>query len=505
MDGVDIDSSGSPGQSSATVFLVVSQGYSVRYMLRTQILKTLVEAGLQVVILSPNGEDADFKATFEKNCEPSRQGGVRTEKLETGKYESYLNGSKVQKLMRTIRLFVLNGDYDTRTADNYFTAFRQRAEKTGRPSPWKARLFAPVIALLKSSRILRGVFLGFEDRFFIPAFHERLFEKYKPALVVVTSLGNLDFDRYIMREGRRHGAKVASVILGMDNTSTKGFAGSKTDHVVAWTENMRRELIELHDMSPEKISVGGVAHFDYYFNDGSLWDKDTFCSHMGLDPAKKTIFFATKSPNSCPWSTEVIELVAGAIEQNYFGVPCQLLVRPHPIHWRQRGGKFVFKEILDGYEYLRNKYPFVVFNDPKFDSKNISFDLDQSEFFILKSTLTHSDLMINMFSTLNIEASIFDLPAINICYNGENRDADNPLHNLFFDLEETHNQRVISSGGVKTIFSKDELLGAIGEYLKDPALDSGGRDKLRKAECGANQGRSGRAIAEQLIGILNKQ
>jgi len=490
MKGVDID-------STKTVFLVVGQGYSIRYMLRTDILKMLRSKGLNVVILSPNGQDADFKASFEKH-------GVSTERLEVDQYQTYLNGSALQKLMRTIRQFTLNGDYDTQTADNYFQAFMQRARTTGRPRPWKASLLRPVIATLKSSGFLRKSFLGFEDRFFKPAFHKRLFEKYRPSLVVVTSLGNLDFDRYIMREACSYGAKVASVILGMDNTSTKGYAGSKAGHVVAWTENMKRELIELHDMSSENISVGGVAHFDYYFNKGSLWDKENFYSEMGLDPDKKTIFFATKSPNSCPWSTEVIELVAEAIKSNYFGVSCQLLVRPHPIHWRQQGGKFVFKDIIEGYKSLRTKYPFVVFNDPKFDSKNISYDLDQNEFFILKSTLTHSDLMINMFSTLNIEASIFDLPAINICYNGKNRDLKNPLHNLYFDLEETHNQRVISSGGVRTVYGEEEFLSAIAQYLKTPSLDSEGRYRLKMNECGVNQGVAGKAIADQLLSFLNK-
>ncbi|GEM_PF-569132 len=489
---------GAERNGQETVFLVVHQGFGVRYLLRTDVLRTLVESGLRVVILSPNGGDPDFRRSFEGE-------NVYTESFETAKCEAYQNGSMVQKVMRTIRLYTLNGRYDTRTADNYFRALKETARRTGRPKPWKVALLGAAIRVLKKSRRLRKGFVALEDLLFTPDFHRKLFEKYRPSMVVVSSLGNLDFDRYIMREARRHGAMVTSVILGMDNTSTKGYAGSRPDYVVAWTENMKRELVELHDMDPGRIFVGGVAHFDYYFNGGTVWDRENFCRRLGLDPSKKTIFFATKSPNTCPWSDEVVEMVAGAIENGYFGMPCQMLVRLHPLHWRQRNGQLVFRKVLDGYERLRKKYPFVVFNDPEFDSRNISHDLNDTEFCVLKSILVHSDVMINMFSTLTIEASIFQLPTINICFNGEKRDTGNPLQDLVFDYNESHNRRVMRSRGVRTVFTREELLEQTKRYLEEPRLDREGRDRLRVEECGPYPGCAGAAIGRFTAGLLKSE
>ena len=484
-------------EKDKTIFMVVHQGFAARYLLRTDILKTIAESGIRIVVLSPNGRDEDFRTAFETES-------VCTEKFENEKCEAYLNSSRLQKIMRTIRLYTLNGRYNTQTADNYFRAFKERLARTGRPRSWKVAILGVLIKILKRSKLLRKGFVAIEGLLFTPEFHKRLFQKYEPDMVVVTSLGNLDFDRHIMREARRHKAIVVSVILGMDNTSTKGYGGASPDYVVAWTENMKRELVELHDIDSNKIFVGGVAHFDYYFRDGSVWDKQTFCRRMGLDPQKKTILFGTKSPNTCPWSAEVVELVATAIRHEHFGFPCQMVVRLHPIHWRQKNGEFLFQEILEGYEQMREEYPFVFFNYPSFASKNINYDLSDDEFYVLKSLLTHSDVMINMFSTLSIEASIFQLPTINICFNGKQRDPNNPLQDLMFDFNESHNQRIIQTGGVKTAFSKEELLDYIRQYLKDPSLDHEGREKIRRTECEPFPGTAGAAIGQHVRRLMNQ-
>jgi len=196
--------------------------------------------------------------------------------------------------------------------------------------------------------------------------------------------------------------------------------------------------------------------------------------------------------------------VATAIKNEYFGFPCQMVVRLHPIHWRQENGQFLFKEIIEGYKHIGEKYPFVLFNYPSFASKNINYDLSDEEFYVLKSLLTHSDVMINMFSTLSIEAGIFQLPTIDICFNGKQRDPNNPLQDLMFDFNESHNQRIIQTGGVKTAFKEEELLDYIKRYLKDPSLDHEGREKIRASECGPFPGTAGATIGQHLLHLMNQ-
>lgn len=48
-----------------TIFLYTSQGFAVRYLLRTDILKILRESSVQVVILSHNGDEPIFRESFE--------------------------------------------------------------------------------------------------------------------------------------------------------------------------------------------------------------------------------------------------------------------------------------------------------------------------------------------------------------------------------------------------------------------------------------------------------
>src|SRR5436190_21509966 len=48
-----------------TVMLVVTQGFSARYLLRTGILPRLRERGARVVVLTPNADEPYFRAEME--------------------------------------------------------------------------------------------------------------------------------------------------------------------------------------------------------------------------------------------------------------------------------------------------------------------------------------------------------------------------------------------------------------------------------------------------------
>jgi hypothetical protein len=127
-----------------------------------------------------------------------------------------------------------------------FEARRKRDIARGR---WRQRITDPItrvpIMLLRRSRLLRRSLVALESTLFTPRLFEHVFQQYQPDLVVVASVGNLrGADALLMREARRHGCKVASVVLSWDNSSSRGIGGATPDFVVAWTPTMKRELVE---------------------------------------------------------------------------------------------------------------------------------------------------------------------------------------------------------------------------------------------------------------------
>ena len=450
-----------------TVFIYVHQGFSVRYLLRSQVLRTLNNGRNRIVILSANAKEEAFAKTFRKD-------GVILEPFEQEKCETFWQQSKLQKTFRDLRAFVLNGRYNTRTVDD-FRAIYIGQNGWIREKGWKSWLvglgWEAISRILKSSRLLRKTVIRLECAFYKPIYHRELFEKYRPDLVVVTALTGFKHNEYMAREARHFGVPVACVVLSWDNTSGNGYPGYEPDYVIAWTDAMKQELIQLNDVQEDKIYVGGIAHFDAYYKPDYFMPKETLFEQLGLDLERRTIFYATKSPKRFPWGPELVEEVAEAMENGMIGEPAQIVVRIHPLHYRYENGVCLFQDVLDAYTALEEKYEHVIINAPRIAS-SLNFDMEDSEILLTASLLKHSDLMLNMFSTMVLEAAIFDLPAINVCIREKCRaDFGKSRQDIMIDYHQTHNSRVVQTGGVRTVFSSEEMYEAINSYLTRPDRD----------------------------------
>ena len=478
-----------------TIFLVVNLGFGARYLLRTDILKTLKASGARIVILSPNADEMYFRQEFEDK-------NVFVEKLEAEKCAAYRNRSRAQLFLRTVRLHTLSGAHEISTIRDHRRLFRQPFPVKG----WKGKLYLAgaslLMEVLSRSRWLRQLLIRVESRLYCGRIHRHLFEKYRPDLLVITSLGYWHPDEYLMREAKAHGALVVPVILSWDNTSGKGMAGAQADYVVAWTHAMKDELVVYHDFAPQRVFVGGVAHFDLYYHPDQLMSREELLARMGLMPDRKLILFATKSPNNYPWNPDIVELLAKAMEAGRFVKPCQLVVRLHPIHFRYKDGQLIFQQVLDEYERLRTRYPFVHFDTPQVLSKRLSLDTPWSDMVRLGSLLQHADVLVNIFSTMALEASIFDLPTIHVAFEGDPRRKTKPRHSIKIDEVQVHNQRVVQTGGVRVAHTPEELIEHINSYLTDGSHDASGRLQIKEQECGPFPGSVGRTVAEYLLSLL---
>ena len=479
-----------------TVLLSCLNGFSVRYLLRTDILTTLRASGARIVVLFGGADDPEFVREFASD-------GVILRRLRNDAYADYEAQHPFTQFLKLVKRFTLNGDYDTTTIDAFFRLHVLRGNGL------RQRLYLAVqravVFALKRSGWLRRALVALENRWYAPAVHEDVFAEFKPDVVVVTTLGYLDYDYYVMREGRRHGARLVSVILSWDNPTSKGIGGVRADHVIAWTDNMKRELVELHEYEPSQVSVGGVAHFDDYVRPGSAMPRQDFDALFSLDASRRTIFFAGKSPSAYPWNPELIETLAQAAEDGRFGEPCQVIARVHPAQFVKKHavvgtGRSVQDVNWQRYEELLARYPLLRFSVPKIRVGS-AFDIDRDEALILTSLLTYSDVVVNCFSTINLEGAILDRPLVNVGFNGTGLSPSrNPRHDILFDERQTHNNRVAVSGGVRIARNPAELVAMVAEALTDPGRDRGGRRRLVETECGGTYlGRAGRRVAELIL------
>jgi hypothetical protein len=482
---------GTPAPKAApmqTVFVAVAQGFASRYLLRTDILRGLQEGGARIVVLTPNPDEEYLVREFAPL-------GVLLEPLRTERYARYANG-RLYQVLRNLRWNAMNGRMDLHTVDVRYAVFRRQRRRDGFLRRAYNLAFDATVALLRRSRALRRGLQALENRLFTPTVHADLFERYRPSKLVVASLGVMQYDHLLMREAHAHGAKVVSVVLSWDNTSTKGMPGADADVVVAWTETMKEELIGYCDIPAPRVVVAGVAHFDAHFRREGLPSRHELFARFGLDPAKKLLFFALRSPNKFPWNPEIVERLVRALAEGRFAQPCQLLVRLHPLNFNVRDGRYRYEQDTAAHMALRRKYPDVLYDVPSTLSTRLAMDMPTQEMTKLGSILAHADVLLSFFSTMMLEASIFDLPMVNVCFYTHN---EHLAKDDFTVVDFPHIRRVAGTGGMRSAFNEDELVRHVNTYLRDRSTDTEGRRRIREQECGPFPGEAGRRVARTIL------
>jgi len=486
---------------SKTVLINVHQGFSVRYLLQTGVFRRIKDqAGKVVIIASDEGEYLD---------EFRRMDNVEVEIVPREVYESYFKSSKIQRALKELRFYTYGARVTTaEVAWRFYNT--DVINRPGRPF-WRQKGVEAYFGVIKAAvsalgrfPALRKALLKMETALFSPPFYDSILDRHKPDIVVVSSLGVFDNDHLVMRAAKRKGIPTVSMIMGWDNTTTRGYPGAFADYVVAWTETMKEELIRLHDIEDWRVYVGGVPLFDSYYSQDPGYDREEFLESMKLDPRKKTIFLATRSPNSYPWNPNIVEILAEAVDRGDLE-DCQVVARIHPLHYKRAGSKFAYQDALDAYDRIAGRFPgCVVLNVPKFASERVDYVMPEEEIELLTRLLRSCDVIATVFSTINIEGAIFDKPIVNVCFDNLPKHysaKDKARFNIKGDFNLTHNQRIADSGGVSIAYTPSQLVERVNEYLRDPSLDSDGRRRIVDREAGPNRGRSAVATADFIMSL----
>ena len=91
----------------------------------------------------------------------------------------------------------------------------------------------------------------------------------------------------------------------------------------------------------------------------------------------------------------------------------------------------------------------------------------------LANTLAHSDVVVNVASTIAIEAAMCDTPIVNIGFDGATRRPF--LDSAARYYRYTHYRPLVEARAVRVAKSPEDMLELIRRYLERPDLDREGR------------------------------
>ncbi|MFH1385237.1 MAG: hypothetical protein ABIH47_09815 [Candidatus Omnitrophota bacterium] len=468
-----------------TIFIATHQGFTTRYLLQTDILARLKEYGHRIVIISPNSNDENFRNDYVSE-------NVFIEQFNYKKIYTIRDTFLYQFFTQT-RRFIFPDGLDIATLRDKEKAVRYNLNK----KPIKQRIVLLttlwLAALCRKYRLLRVLFLQIERLLFSKKFHQKIFDYYKPDMLILADVGTIDISNFIMREAKAHNVPVVSIVLSWDNLTAKGIGGVKPDYAVAWNSNMKDELMRYHEVPSERIFVGGIPHFDLYFKPCFPISETEFRNMFGLVEGKKILFYGTASPSSFRENVRILRLLIEGIRDGRVLEPVQVIVRPHPVYYIR--STETIKEEATAIEALCEQNRDIIrLNKPQVRQRKIGCEMPIADQKILGAILKHSNVFLNQFSTLMLEAAIFDLPIINIGFDNF-RNIEMKSTELQF---RTHLSRVLDTGFARMAESEAQLFELINLYLRDSSCDREKRKVIRENEGGSHKGSAGNAIAYYL-------
>jgi hypothetical protein len=317
---------------------------------------------------------------------------------------------------------------------------------------------------------------------------DRFFATYSPDLVFAANL-IANEDVRLLKAARRFKITSVGMPKGWDNLTLKTFISVFPDWLLVQTELMKSDALSL-DYPENRIVVVGFPKFDVYTKRELLIPREEFFKKLGLDPAKKTTLYAGAGDQLAPYDEEILRDFLAVVAAGKFGVPLQLIVRPHPkYHYR--------KEIIPASPDWVYDRPGTIVGTTEDD-----FEFEEKDIAHLMNSLAYCDLLIHTASTLGVEATIFDKPSIVISFDGSRR-LPLALSSARY-YQYVHYARVVAVGGMKVANSFDELVTYAGEYLLRPEIDQEGRARIFALNVEPFDGNAGKRVSEFLLAKLGK-
>lgn len=457
-----------------TIFIVVSsRGIIMRNILRSGVLDCLKKADVKIIIfiaqVGPRVLPDYLKEEFEDD-------NVRV----IGVPDSEIKSRIWNKIYRIFH------KYTGKLVYNESSMIHSRITK----SAFSAELEKAIYTRLRNFPPLKKITRFIEITLFTDGRYGQYFDQYKPDLVFSTSIIS-GIDIAFLKEARKRGIKTVSTPKGWDNIS-KFLYQILPDKFIVQTYFMKEWAAAEQLLDKSRIEICGFPQFDWCRRPEILLSREEYFAKIGLDPARKLIFFGSEGRDTPKDDDIAGALVVAVNSASALIKPCCLLIRPHFSDVKfKRFDRFI------GTENVKVDDNFTLSD---FFCDSIDPSTEEIKLFI--NTLYHCDISINIASTLSLDVCCFDKPIINIGYQSyfSPRTGEDVSHLLYKDSQYLE---VLKTGAVDIAWNERELIDYINQYLTDPGRKRVERQALLDQLCYRVDGRSSERMADVILNMID--
>lgn len=357
----------------------------------------------------------------------------------------------------------------------------------------KHRLLHELLSMIARLRAAMRVVVAIEALLYRSKTMEGLDPKtFDELLILGIGIAGTQLEGTLTWWARRHGIPVVHIVGNYDNLSSQGFRGVPVERILVWGESMCRDAVVLQGIDRARVIMTGPIRYDAIARE-IREDRETFLSRCGLDPNKRTILFAGSLSEFHYFEALAIykELQAEVDE-------CQLIVRVYPN--KTLMNSVYMEPLLDYAAHIPGVY--VSLADPHYQKGVREREVLQIEESELWHALRYADVVVNLHSTIALEACIFDKPAVNMWYFGSpgRLAAAPPVWKAFPQL--IHNRRMAAYRAISVASNRHELVAEIRKALANPDRLRVGRARAVASECGRLDGHASDRLAEACLVVF---
>jgi hypothetical protein len=317
------------------------------------------------------------------------------------------------------------------------------------PDGWR-RFVRDHPALARHRRLVAGALALAEEA--IPS--ERLFDLFieyeRPDVVLVTPL--VDYGSYqtdYVKSAHRLGLPVVFAPFSWDNLTNRGLIRVEPDRMLVWNEIQKREAVELHGVSADRVVVTGAPRFDAFFAMQPATTREKFCRDAGLDPGYPFVLYLCSSEFVAPREVGFVKRWIASVRASADPAvsTCGVLVRPHPAHLKQ------WKDVK-----------LSAFANVSLWHEKETMNADQG----LYDSLYHSRAVVGLNTSAMIEAGILDKPVLSLVMEEFAGGQEETLH--------FHYLRAANGGLLEEAHGFEEHVQQLAAALRAPGND----DRIRK-------------------------
>lgn len=289
--------------------------------------------------------------------------------------------------------------------------------------------------------------------------------------VLLLSTDNLA-DKAILKFCQNKNIFTSVIVHSWDNLPARGFLATRPDKLLVWNEVMKEEAKKLHGINPDKLKIIGVPQFHFY---KQLEDKVTrkdFLDFYKFDRDKKVITYTCSAVRVFPDEDLFLEKLIDYIKE----IGAVLVIRLHPGERREK-----FKTRFSG------------IGDVLIDEPTGSFaaaivnnvTAGNAGIYKFISLMKYSDVVINLASTITLDAVIYNTPVICPAFNLDDS-LKGEWNNASDWYQSSHYKNILESRAITNPRSFAELKDDIKNFLDDKSYLSKERKKLAQDFCKIN-------------------